>query len=69
MIQIKDKEKATRLRRELAAELSKQKPNPIEIQRIRSEILKTGFRCGKAPSHVQKWSKNADCSHDRAGAV
>ena len=46
MIQIKDKEKATRLRRELAAELSKQKPNPIEIQRIQSEILKTGFRCG-----------------------
>lgn len=61
MIRIKDKEKATRLRRELAAELSKPKSDPVEIQRIRSEIMKAGFRCGKAPSHVQKWSKNADC--------
>lgn len=69
MIQIKDKKEASKLRRELAAELSKAKPNPDEVQRIRSEIYKTGFRCGKAPSHVQKWSKNADCSHDRAGAV
>lgn len=46
MIQIKDKEKATMLRRELAAELSKPKSDPVEIQRIRSEIMKAGFRCG-----------------------
>ncbi len=69
MIQIKDKAKATMLRRQLAAELSKPKPDMVEIQRIRSEIYKAGFRCGAQPAHVQKWSKNADCSNDRAGAV
>lgn len=69
MIQIKDKAKASQLRRELAAELSKPKPNEIEIQRIRSEIFKAGYRCGSQEPHVQKWSTNADSSHDRAGAV
>lgn len=46
MIVIKDKAKASQLRRELAAELSKPKSDPVEIQRIRSEIMKAGFRCG-----------------------
>ena len=47
MIHIKDKAKASRLRRELAAELSKRKPDPTEIQRIRAEIIDAGFRTGK----------------------
>lgn len=62
MIRIKDKAKATQLRHELAAELSKREPDPIEIQRIRTEIFKAGYRCGAQPPHVQKWSSNAaDC--------
>lgn len=52
MIQIKDKEKAARLRRELAAELSKPQINSAEVQRIRNEILKAGFRCGTQPTNV-----------------
>ena len=64
MIQIKDKKEASKLRRELAAELSKAKPNPDEVQRIRSEIYKAGFRCGANPSggfnfRVQEQRKNA----------
>ena len=47
MIQIKDKAKASRLRRELAAELSKRKPDPVEVKRIRAEIIEAGFRTGK----------------------
>lgn len=42
------KAKATRLRRELAAELSKKKPDPIRVSMIRAEIYKIGGRCGYA---------------------
>lgn len=54
MIFIKDKERASQLRRELAAELSKKKPDAEEIKRIRSEIYKAGFHCGQ-DARVQKW--------------
>lgn len=40
------KKKANQLRRELAAELSKKKPDKAIIQRIREEIYKCGGRCG-----------------------
>ena len=55
---------AAKLRRELAAELSKPKINLVEVQRIRSEIMKAGFRCGANPRdgfnfRVQEWSKDA----------
>lgn len=53
MIRIKDKAKASQLRRELAAELSKKKPDPDEIKRIRSEIYNAGFHCGQY-ARVQK---------------
>ena len=64
MIVIKDKAKASQLRRELAAELSKTKPNPKEVERIRLEIYKAGYRCGVNPRdgfnfRVQEWSKDA----------
>lgn len=66
MIVIKDKAKASQLRRELAAELSKPKNqiNVEEIKRIRSEIAKAGYRCGANPKdgfnfRVQEWSKDA----------
>ena len=54
MIVIKDKKKASMLRRELAAELSKPMPDPNEIQRIRTDIYRCGGRCGWEP-RVQKW--------------
>ncbi|MBO5969260.1 MAG: hypothetical protein J6S14_12270 [Clostridia bacterium] len=44
MIILQDKEKAAKLRRELAAELSKKKPDPEEVKRIRNEIYEAGFR-------------------------
>lgn len=66
MIEIKDKEKASRLRRELAAELSKPKSmiNISEVNRIRSEIKEAGYRCGANPKEgfkfrVQEHRKNA----------
>lgn len=60
MIQIKDKEKATRLRRELAAELSKPKIDPVRIQIIREEIMKAGYRCAAQEPHIQKQRKKKD---------
>lgn len=39
------KQNARRIRRELAAELSKKKPDPIIIERLREEIMKNGGRC------------------------
>ena len=42
------KKKANQLRRELAAELSKKKPDPMNVARIRAEIYKLGGRCGHA---------------------
>lgn len=36
---------ARRIRRELAAELSKDKPDRIVIERLRAEIMKNGGRC------------------------
>lgn len=66
MIVIKDKAKASQLRRELAAELSKPKNqiNVAEVKRIRAEISKAGCRCGANPRdgfnfRVQEWSKDA----------
>ena len=66
MIVIKDKAKASLLRRELAAELSKPKSmiNSAEVKRIRAEIMKAGYRCGANPRdgfnfRVQEWSKDA----------
>lgn len=38
------KEEARRIRRELAAELSKKKPDPAVIERLRREINKNGTR-------------------------
>lgn len=38
------KEEARRIRRELAAELSKKKPDPAVIERLRQEIRKNGTR-------------------------
>ena len=46
MIIIHDKEKASRLRRELAAELSKKKPDMNIIRSIRGEIRDNGGRSG-----------------------
>lgn len=66
MIVIKDKAKASQLRRELAAELSKPRSeiNLQEVNRIRKEIMKAGYRCGANPSdefnfRTQEWKKNA----------
>lgn len=61
MIIIKDKEKANQLRHELARELNKNPLNMEEISRIRAEIMKAGGHVGIGLSHVQKWSKHADC--------
>jgi hypothetical protein len=61
MIVIKDKAKASQLRRELAAELNKKPLNMEEISRIRAEIMKAGGHVGHGLAHVQKWSRNADC--------
>ena len=38
------KEEARRIRRELAEELSKKKPDPAVIERLRREIIKNGTR-------------------------
>ena len=38
------KEEARRIRRELAAELSKKKPDPVVIEMLRQEIKKNGMR-------------------------
>ena len=38
------KEEARRIRRELAAELSKKNPDPAVIERLRQEIRKNGTR-------------------------
>lgn len=46
MIIIHDKEKASKLRRELAAELSKKKPDMNIIRSIREEIRDNGGRSG-----------------------
>ncbi len=66
MIVIKDKAKASQLRRELAAELSKPKSliNSEEVKRIRAEIIKAGYRCGANPRdgynfRVQEQKTNA----------
>ena len=67
MIVVKDKEKARQLRHELAAELSKKKPDVENIRRIRSEIYKYGGRVGANPDEgfhfvEQKWGSRKNAS-------
>lgn len=54
MIIIHDKEKASKLRRELAAELSKKKPDMDVIRSIRAEIIDNGGRSGVELDGSQK---------------